>query len=192
MEGRTSFRQTSVYINFRRAFLFVVALWIVSIIDFLVFAGGLGANGIHPRSLDGLWGILWAPMLHGSFRHLFMNTSGVFVCLWLALQSDGRRMPVALVIIWAGAGLGTWLIGGADTNHIGASLLVYGLIGYLIGNGLFRRSFPAILTATLVGFFYWGAIEQLLNIGQERISWEGHLSGFQSGLLAAWWLRNPA
>ena len=53
-------------------------------------------------------------------------------------------------------GLGTWLIGPADTNHIGASGLVFGFAAYLIARGIFSRK-PLHLVAGLAVIAIYGA-----------------------------------
>ena len=49
-------------------------MWIVEIADTAVLSDRLERNGILPRNLGGLDGILWAPFLHGGFAHLISNT----------------------------------------------------------------------------------------------------------------------
>ena len=50
----------------------VAIMWVVEIVD--VFAGDLDSAGIRPRDVDGLTGIVLAPVLHGGFGHLIGNT----------------------------------------------------------------------------------------------------------------------
>ena len=60
------------------AFLTMLAftglLYVIEAVDQLVPPLHLEADGIVPRSVDGLDGILWAPLLHGGFGHLLGNT----------------------------------------------------------------------------------------------------------------------
>ena len=66
----------------RRAFIpvlgFVCLLWAIELADSL--AGlNLTRFGVYPRHVDGLAGVLWAPLIHGSWSHLIANTAPVLV-----------------------------------------------------------------------------------------------------------------
>src|SRR5258708_7368855 len=100
-------------------------MWAVETLDLLPFVH-LDRFGIWPRSVAGLWGILWAPFLHAGFGHLLAN-SVPFVVLGGLVLLGGRRLfwSVTLFVVIAG-GLGVWLFGGRFTNHIGASGLIFG------------------------------------------------------------------
>ena len=52
----------------------VAALWVIQIANALT-GGLLTGFGIHPRSLEGLLGVFFAPLLHASFEHLIANAS---------------------------------------------------------------------------------------------------------------------
>ena len=51
----------------------VVVMWVVEYLD-VYHLHTLDAYGIKPRAMQGLWGILFAPFLHGGFGHLIANT----------------------------------------------------------------------------------------------------------------------
>jgi membrane associated rhomboid family serine protease len=79
--------------------------------------------------------------------------------------------------------------------HIGASLLIFGLISFLIASGLFfeRRPVPVIV-ALVVGFLYGmtliaGVLPRLG--GGDRVSWDGHLCGALAGVFVAYMLTRP-
>lgn len=145
----------------------------------------LDRNGIEPRHLDGLWGILFAPLLHANWAHLMGNTLPVLVLGFLALLAGIGRGIAATAIIWLIAGLGTWLTGGSGTVHLGASSLVFGWLTFLIIRGWFARSVGQILLGLAVlavyGSLLWGVLP-----GQPGISWQGHLFGAVGGVLAGW------
>ena len=69
--------------------------------------------------------------LHVNLRHLISNTVPLFV-LTLLLSLFYRKIffDVILVIIGCG-GLLVWLLA-RTANHIGASMLIYGLAAFLI------------------------------------------------------------
>jgi hypothetical protein len=55
--------------------LTLVALcWLVFVVNSLLWSGLLNQYGIVPRHLGSLPGILWAPFLHSSLKHLVANT----------------------------------------------------------------------------------------------------------------------
>jgi membrane associated rhomboid family serine protease len=82
-------------------------------------------------------------------------------------------------------GLAVWLFGSASAIHIGASGVVFGLVGYLLFIGLFRREWVALAVSAAVFFFYGGALLSLLQL-TPGVSWSSHFYGFLAGVLAAW------
>ncbi len=170
-------------------FGFLAVMWSLEIID--VFLGQrLDAFGIQPRSIAGLWGILFAPLLHGGLAHLFGNTLGILLFGWMIMLREERHFYVVTALSWIAGGLGTWLIGASGSVHIGASGLVFGYFGYLLFAGLFERRFGSILLSLLVLVLWGGMIFGVLP-GQLGISWEGHLFGFLAGALSAKLLARP-
>ncbi|MEW5723288.1 MAG: rhomboid family intramembrane serine protease [Thermodesulfobacteriota bacterium] len=164
------------------AALAVAAVWVVFLLE-KVFPG-LMDFGIQPRSLGGLWGLLFGPFLHANYQHIMANTPPLFVLLLLSL-SYSRALTAEAVVIIAGAGGGlVWLFGARYTNHIGASGIVFGLIGFLLFLGLFRRDARALVVSVLVLFMYGGALLSGF-LPQAKVSWMSHLFGFLAGALSA-------
>jgi membrane associated rhomboid family serine protease len=159
-------------------------MWIVEIADRWIFHGGLDQYGIHPRTVAGLWGILYSPFLHAGFVHLVANTIP-FLALggFVMLRGIGRFVAISLIVCLLG-GFGTWLVGKSDTVHVGASGVIFGYLGYLLSSAIFERSLVSIALALLAGGLYGGLIFGVLP-GQIGISWEGHLFGFLGGIIAA-------
>jgi membrane associated rhomboid family serine protease len=155
----------------------LAVMWTIHVVNTLLFGLRLNAWGIVPRSVDGLWGILFAPFLHGSFPHLINNS---IAFLWLGslvmLRRTGDIVPVTVSGMVIG-GLGTWLTGGPGTVHVGFS-------------GLFERSVGSLLVSALSAFWFGGMIWGVLP-AQVGISWQGHLFGFVGGVLAAWGMGVP-
>ena len=159
-------------------------MWLEEIADLVIFHGALDAGGIRPRTPAGLWGILFAPFLHGGFAHLLANTVPLLVLGWLVVLRSLRDFVwVSAVAVLLG-GLGVWLFGGPNTVHIGASGLVFGYLGYLFLRGYWERSLSAVLIAVVAGVLYGGALWGILPL-RRGISWEGHLFGFAGGATAA-------
>lgn len=163
---------------------FVAVLYLVEAVDMLL-PGSLDQHGVHPRSLGGLDGIVFAPLLHGGWGHLLGNTVPLLVLGFLIGLSGVRTWVQVTVIVWVVGGLGVWLLGGSQTNHIGASGIVFGWLSYLIVRGVFSRSpmqiVGGVFVFALYGSLLWGVLP-----GQSTVSWEGHLIGALSGALAAW------
>jgi len=163
---------------------FLALIWLIEIVDQLIFGGGLDRYGVRPRSLVGLRGILLAPLLHGGFGHLIANSGPLLVLGWFVMIRETRHIVPVVVLGTLVGGLGIWLIGSSSSVHIGASIIVFALLGYLLLRGFFERRVLPIIGSVIVGGLYGGALWGVLP-GQAGISWEGHLFGFLGGVLAA-------
>ncbi len=165
---------------------FVAVLWLIEIVDRLLFGGALDGYGIVPRQTAGLLGIAFAPLLHGSFAHLLANTIPFIVLGFLVmLRHEDRFLSISIVIALVG-GLGTWLIAPSHTVHIGASALVFGYFAYLVVNAWYERSLASVALAALVIVLYGGLLVGVLPSGN-GISWQGHLFGVVGGAVAAYY-----
>ena len=165
---------------------FVVLLWLIELADVLLPAQ-LDEEGVRPRSEDGLWGILFAPLLHAGWGHLIANSLPLLVLGFFVFLSGIGRALAATAVIWVVGGLGTWLIAPEHTVHIGASVIVFGWLTYLMLRGIFARNEGQIALGAVILVLYGGALWGVLP-GQPGISWQGHLFGAIGGGLAAWWL----
>ncbi len=165
-------------------FGFVAILWAIELIDLTLFGGGLDGWGIRPRSIVGLRGIVLAPFLHGGIGHLAANTGPLIVLGWFVMLSQTRHFFTVGIMSSVVGGIGVWLIGATSSVHIGASITIFGFLGYLLLRGWFDRRFWVIIGSVLVALSYGGLVFGVLP-GQPGISWEGHLFGFVGGALAA-------
>jgi len=166
---------------------FVLLLWLVHIINALLPIE-VRALGLRPRDAFGLSGILFAPLLHGSWSHLFGNTLPVFILGTAMLFGTPKAARLALPIIWLASGLLVWIFA-RDSIHVGASGLTYGMLFFVFLIGILRRDRRSIALALLVFFLYGGMIWGVLPQGP-GISFESHLFGALSGILAAITLRH--
>jgi membrane associated rhomboid family serine protease len=176
---------------------FVALLYVVEAFDQLE-GHRLDDNGIRPLETDGLWGILFAPLLHASWTHLIANTVPALVLGFFVTLAGLSRFLWATAIVWIVGGFGTWLIGNmgspcGETDHIGASGLIFGWLTFLLVFGFFIRSgwqiFIGLLVLVLYGGVLWGAVPVLNVCG--GVSWQGHLCGGIAGVLAAYLLSSP-
>lgn len=180
---------------------FVALLYLIELVDQLS-GHHLDRNGIRPLETDGLWGVLFAPLLHASWAHLLANTGPALVLGFLVTLAGLARFVWATAIVWIVGGLGTWLIGNLGAGslgcghpiHIGASGLIFGWLTFLIVFGFCTRSVWQVVVGLAVLFIYggvlWGAVPVLGICG--GVSWQGHLCGALAGLLAAYLLAGPA
>ncbi len=171
-------------------FWLVTLIWSLELADLLFFRGALDGFGIWPRRVDWLWGILFAPFLHGGLGHLVANTGSLLFLGWLVLLRRVGNFLVVTVLAILTSGLGVWLFGRPGSIHIGASGLVFGYLGYLLLRGYFERSVSSIVLSVVIGLLYGGALSGLLP-GVPGVSWEGHLFGFFGGAGAARLLARP-
>ena len=184
--------QTSRYTNWKVGAVFfgavLLMMWLLEIVDQVIFGGALDSLGIRPRSLDGLDSILFAPFLHGGLAHL-ANNSIPFVLLGVLTFLGGLcNFLVTTVLSLSIGGLGVWLLGTPNSVHIGMSGLIFGYLGYLLLRGYFGRSVGAILVSLILLVLYGGTLWGLLPF-ETGVSWTGHLFGFLGGALSAYLLR---
>lgn len=163
---------------------FTMVLYVSEGID-AALNGALNDDGIIPREVNGLDGIVWAPLLHADWPHLLANTIPVLVLGFLAMAGGIGQFVAVTATIWIISGLGTWLTGEDNSVHLGASGLIFGWLTFLLVRGFFARSFGQILVAVALFLLYGGTLLGVLP-GQPGISWQAHLFGAVGGVLAAW------
>ena len=163
--------------------ILLAAMWVLEIVN-SIDGQRLDGDGIHPRSLSGLPGILSAPFLHAGFGHLLGNTIPFAILGMLVALGGARRVIEVTVIVVLVAGLGTWLTAGGGTSTIGASGVVFGYAGYLIARGFFTRRMLELAGGALVALLFGGALAWDL-VPRSGVSWEDHLFGGIGGILAA-------
>jgi membrane associated rhomboid family serine protease len=176
---------------------FVALLYLAQLIDLLT-DHSLDGNGIRPNTTDGLWGIIFAPVLHANWQHLMANTIPLLVLGFLMTLAGISRFVWATAIIWILGGFGTWLIGNVGsscgpTDHIGASGLIFGYLAFLLVFGLFVRRVWDIIIGLVVLFLYGGVLLGAMPVLHQcgGVSWQGHLSGAVAGVVAAYLLSAP-
>jgi membrane associated rhomboid family serine protease len=176
--------------HFRSA-LVVAAAFVAVLVAIHAAGAALGLPlqryGVQPQAWAGLPGILMAPLLHADAAHLASNALPLLIAgtALLHLYPDAAR--VVLPAVYVGPGIAVWLFG-RPSLHLGASGLVYGLVGYIFAAGVIRRDRRAIAAALLVSFLYgalvWGVFP--LKVG---VSWETHLAGAAIGVALAFAFR---
>lgn len=181
----------------------LAVLWVIFIVD-MTLRGVFGIYiagwfGLRPREIDGLVGIVTSHFLHANLAHITANSIGLLLLGWLSCKYSRSLTLVAMLYSMLIAGSLTWLIGSwsqpdglAPAVHVGASGVIFGLIGWLVANGLFRREWASFFISLLVLVFYGGALPGVLpsnDAAVAQISWEMHLGGFIGGVIASWHMR---
>ena len=144
---------------------------------------------VTPRSVEGLLGVLAAPLLHGSVEHIVANSIAVLMLGTLAGTVYPKATVRAMPLLWIGSGLGAWLLGNAGSHHLGASGVTHGLGFLVFVLGLLRRDRAAIAAGMLAFLFYGGMLMTILP-REAGISWESHLGGAIGGVIAAFLFRH--
>lgn len=165
----------------------VVVIWVVQGVNLLTGYALNGWLGLIPRSLAGLDGVLFMPLLHGSLGHAAANTVPLAVLGALMLLTARPVFWTATGGIVVLGGLGVWLFG-SPALHVGASGLIFGWFGFLVVRGFVTRQLVPLLVAIGVAAVYGAMIWGVLP-GRAGVSWESHLFGALAGGAAAWWLR---
>ncbi len=148
------------------------------------------AYGLRPRDWEGSFGILTAPFLHAGWGHLAANSLALMLLLWAALGFSRRLTWAACIISSLTAGILTWLIAPSGTIHIGASGVIFGLVGFLLVNGVVRRGWMPLVIGVGVFLLYGGALSGMVpGMADPGVSWQMHLGGFLGGVIASWNLR---
>src|SRR2546425_3509625 len=115
--------------------LMAAAMWVVEVIDSLD-SHRLDRDGIVPRSVSHLYGIVFAPLLHASFGHLIANTIPfVLLGLTIALASAARVVAVTAIVALA-TGAGTWVTAPSCSVSLGAGGVGFGDSPFTISRGV--------------------------------------------------------
>ncbi|HEX8152603.1 MAG TPA: rhomboid family intramembrane serine protease [Thermoanaerobaculia bacterium] len=170
--------------DFRPALLLgtTLSMWLIWAAD-LVWPGSIG-HGIVPRTAYGLTGILMAPFLHVDLQHLLANTIPFLILGALILLRGARAFAFVMVVSAVVSGLGTWLFGAPDSQHVGASSVIFGFLGYLLLRAAYDHRASSALIAIVVAVMY-GAMFLTSLMPADGISWTGHVFGFIGGVTSA-------
>ncbi|MGW7197061.1 rhomboid family intramembrane serine protease [Streptomyces chryseus] len=167
----------------------VALLWVLEALD--TATGSLNTYGLSPREVGELRDVLPMSFLHHGFDHVASNTVPLLILGFLAALGGLRRFLAVILTIMVVGGLGVWLTAPAYSNTAGASVVVFGLLGYLLVRGFVDRSARDIVIGLLVGAVYgsllWGVLPT-----DTAVSWQGHLFGLVGGVLAAFLFRRRA
>ena len=183
----------------RKAFFFklklsllIISIWVLIEIVDEVFNFNLEQFGLKPKSVEGLYGIITYPFLHGDWNHLFSNSASAIILFTGLFVFHEKRSYYIFPILYLSSGLLLWFIGKEGSNHIGASGLIYAVAFFLFVSSIIIRDKNSMALSFFIIMFYgsmvWGIMPYFV---QENVSWEGHLSGAIVGVsLALFVFRN--
>lgn len=167
----------------------IALLWVIKLGEIITHTD-LAFLGVLPQKLSGLPGILTAPLIHGSIKHISSNSVPLFVLTWCLFYFYRPIAVKTFLLIWVITGLCVW-VGGREAYHIGASGVIYGLAGFLFFSGIFRKDIRLLAITMLVTFLYgslvWGIFPDFFP--EENISFESHFWGLVTGIILAFYFR---
>ena len=149
----------------------------------------VGEWTVRPHLVDGLRGVLTAPLLHGSAAHVGSNALGLLALGTLTIAQYPRALLRTLPLAWIGSGLAAWWLGNAGSFHLGASGVVNGLLFMVLTLGLVRRDRPAV-AAAMLGLTLFGGMLMSVLPHEAGISWQSHLGGAIGGVIGGLWGRH--
>jgi membrane associated rhomboid family serine protease len=170
----------------------LLAIWLVQAVN---AADGYrldGDLGLTARSLGSLPHIIAVPFLHASVEHIESNSVPLAVTTFLVALDGLRRYAYVTALIVVVGGLGYWLLGPSNETMVGASGLIFGYLGYLVVRGFFAQSlwqgaWQLVLGVAVAVYYQWTLVllYPSAEVNTMHISWQGHLAGLLSGILAA-------
>jgi len=159
----------------------MLCLWVFNLVNWILLRSSLNLLGLYPRSAFGLVGIVFSPLLHADFNHLFFNSIPFFV-LGMFILAQGQDIFITVTLsIAVLQGLCVWLLG-RKYLHIGASGIISGYFGFVLGMAYFQPTAISLVLAA-VALYYFGSIITGIFPTSEAVSWESHFAGLVAGLI---------
>ena len=181
-------KKKKIGIAFLWMLFFILLIWGIEVINFLL-DHQLCALGIFPRRTENLAGIILSPFLHYGFAHVIMNSIPLLILGGMVVMRGQRVFITATLMIIILSGSAVWFFG-RSAYHVGASGLIFGYFGFIIGAAWYERSFISLITAIIAIGLYGSTLHIGLIPINSYISWEGHLFGLIAGIFASRFFRN--
>ena len=167
--------------------LLVLIMWMVFWGDHLFPETDFYKYGIKPFEFSSLKGILFMPLIHSNreIGHIINNTPPTIILLAAIVYYYRSIAFKVFTLSWLFTGIGVWFFAvNNNSYHIGMSGVVYAMAAFLFTSGIIRKHRNLQGIALFVAFVYGGMIWGVFPV-EEKISWEGHLSGMVTGVLLA-------
>jgi membrane associated rhomboid family serine protease len=132
-----------------------------------------------------VWRLFTAMFLHVSIWHIFINMLSLYFIGPLIERTYGSVRYLIIYLISGLAGGATLLfLGPSNAAAVGASGAIAGIFG-AIGAFFFinRSRFGPIATSILQQWFFWLALNVVLNLADSTLAWQDHLGGFVAGII---------
>jgi membrane associated rhomboid family serine protease len=165
----------------------IVLIWMVYWVE-ITFNYNFNNYGILPQKIRGLKGVFFSPFIHGSTSHLFNNSVPLFILLGFLFFFYRIVAFKVLVVGTILTGILTWTYA-RNSYHIGASGVIYLLFSFIFFSGILRKHYRLVALSLIVVFLYGGLIWYVFPM-DDGVSWEGHLSGFLTGLMLTFLYKN--
>jgi membrane associated rhomboid family serine protease len=165
----------------------VTLLWGIELLDRSLDLQ-LHRLGVYPLDPGGLWGILFAPLIHGSWYHLLSNSFALLVLGTALLYGYPRAAKPVLALVYTGSGIGVWLFA-RHSYHFGASGLTHGMMFFIFTTGILRKDKLSVALSLIV-FLLYGNMVWTIFPQEPNISYESHFFGAITGILAAFLFRD--
>ncbi len=168
----------------------VLLLWVIQSAGVL-FNLPLNLLGIMPGVWERGYGIVTAPLVHGSYEHLFHNTLPLVILGSMLLYGYPSSRTKVIALSWMVSGLGVFFFG-RDAVHLGASGVSHGLFFFLFVVSILRRDKRSV-ALMMIAFFMYGGMIMTIFPRDPDISFEAHFFGALGGVVAAfmWWKCDP-
>jgi membrane associated rhomboid family serine protease len=166
---------------------FVALLWGIELLDRSLDLQ-LYRFGVFPQETGGLPGILFAPLIHGSWYHVVSNSFALLVLGTALLYGYPRAAKPVLALVYIGSGMGVWLFA-RNSYHFGASGLTHGIMFFIFTTGILRRDKLSVALSLIV-FLLYGNMVWSIFPQEPNISYESHFFGAVTGVLAAFLFRD--
>jgi len=168
------------------AVLVILLMWMIYWADYL-FIYDFHKLGVLPKTIEGLKGILFMPMIHAhsDFKHITNNSVPTFLLLTLLFYSYKDIALKVFIGSWIFTGILVWLFAeNKGSFHIGMSGVIYALSAFLFTSGVLRKYLPLQALSLFIVFVYGSLIWGIFPTSS-RVSWEGHLMGMLVGTILA-------
>jgi len=166
--------------------LLVLTIWVIKLIE-VSFNTSFAEYGLNPQTVVGLRGILFSPLLHADWSHLWSNSIPLFLLSAGLFYYYGKKARIIFILCWLVTGLWVWAFARDTGIHIGASGVVYALATFHFTSGLLRRE-PRMMAFSLLVVFLYGSLVWGISpdfFPGKNISWQSHLLGGLAGIVLA-------
>jgi membrane associated rhomboid family serine protease len=156
------------------------SMWVI---EFVNSAQNYGLNrfALHPRQVDGLWGVLTQPFLHSGWGNLLSDTLPFLLIGWAVFITGWREWLIVTGFVLVVGGAGAWAIAPVGV-YVGASGVVFGWIGYLLARAVVARRIAWIFMAILILVLFGALLGQLAPDYKQQSYWATHVCGFLAGV----------